>query len=128
MFPRESLWKKGSVFPTLAGLNAAIILFSAVSFLAYGTGCFTSRYLAKEFVRYGFSAQRELIGFFQICGALGLIGGLWFPLLGKAAAVGLVLMMLLAILVRIKISDTFTQTLPAILYLLVNTYLVFLGY
>ena len=105
-----------------------IILFSAISFLAYGLGCFTSRHLKKEFVRFGFSAQRALIGLLQICGALGLIAGLWFPLLGKAGAGGLALMMLCGILVRIRICDSLLKTMPAILYFLVNTYLALCAY
>ena len=109
-------------------MKDTIILFSALSFLAYGLGCFTSQHLKKEFVRFGFSAQRGLIGLLQICGALGLIGGLWFPLLGKAGAGGLALMMFVGILVRIKIRDSLLKTTPAVLYFLVNTYLVLLAY
>ena len=109
-------------------MKDAIILFSAISFLAYGLGCFTSRYLKKEFERYGFSRQRPLIGLLQICGAMGLIGGLWFPMLGKAGAGGLAMMMLCGILVRIKIHDTPLQTMPAILYFLVNGYLALCAY
>jgi hypothetical protein len=106
-------------------LKEPIILFSALSFLAYGLGCFTSRHLKKEFIRFGFSAERGVIGLLQICGALGLIGGLWAPLLGKASASGLALMMLAGILVRIKIRDGLLKTTPAVLYFLVNAYLVF---
>jgi len=79
-------------------------------------------------VRFGFSAQRGLIGLLQICGALGLIGGLWFPLLGKAGAGGLALMMFVGILVRIKIRDSLLKTTPAVLYFLVNNYLVLFAY
>lgn len=108
----------------MEGLNTAITLFSAISFLAYGTGCFTSRHLQKEFVRFGLSPLRQLIGFLQICGALGLLAGFRFPLLGQTAAGGLAVMMLLAILIRIKIRDDFLRTTPAILYFAVNGYLV----
>ena len=104
-------------------MNNAITLFSAISFLAYGAGCFTSRHLQKEFVRFGLSSLRHLIGFLQICGALGLLAGFRFPLLGQAAAGGLALMMLIAILVRIKIRDGFLKTTPALLYFAVNGYL-----
>ncbi len=109
-------------------MNNAIIVFSALSFLGYGAGCFTSRHLQKEFVRFGLSTLRKLIGFLQICGSLGLIAGLWFPILGKAGSGGLALMMLLAILVRIKIRDGFLRTTPAILYFLLNGYLVLFAY
>ena len=126
--------KKGMSFESLVAspifrpLKEAIILFSALSFLVYGTGCFTSLYFKKEFERYGFSSQRRLIGFLQICGALGLIIGNWFPIVGKAGALGLALMMIAGVIVRIKIRDSLFQTSPAILYCLLNTYLVFFAY
>lgn len=104
-------------------MNNAITLFSAISFLGYGVGCFTSRHLQKEFVRFGLSSLRQLIGLLQICGALGLLAGFRFPLLGQAAAGSLALMMLLAILIRIKIHDGFLKTTPAVLYFVVNAYL-----
>ena len=117
-----------SLSPRLTTLKEAIILFSALSFLAYGAGCFTSRYLRDEFVRYGFSRERRLIGFLQICGALGLVAGFWFPWLGIVGAGGLAVMMLVAILVRIKIRDSFLKTTPAILYFLVNAWLAIFAY
>jgi uncharacterized membrane protein YkgB len=109
-------------------LNNAITLFSAISFLAYGAGCFTSRHLQREFVRFGLSSLRNLIGLLQICGALGLLAGFRFPLLGQTAAGGLALMMLLAIVIRIKIHDGFLKTTPAILFFVVNGYLALLAH
>ena len=109
-------------------MNNAILLFSALSFLAYGTGCFISRHLLRESVRFELSPLRKFIGLLQIGGALGLLAGFWFPLLGQAAAGGLALMMLPAILVRIKIRDGFLRTTPAILYFLLNGYLVLFAY
>ena len=117
-----------ATFPTFNELKDVIILFTTLSFLCFGTGCFTSLYFKNEFERYGFSTTRKLIGFLQLCGALGLMAGYWFPLLGKAAALGLALMMFAGVLVRIKIHDTLFQTTPAIFYCLLNTYLVFRAY
>ena len=94
-----------------------------MSFLVYGTGCFTSRHLEREFRRFGFSTRRRLIGFLQICGALALASGLWIPLLGRLGAGGLAVMMCFAIIVRIRIRDSFAQTLPALLYMGLNSYL-----
>lgn len=109
-------------------MNVVIILFSAISFLAYGCGCFLSRYLASEFNRYGFSTQRNLIGILQILGAFGLVAGIWLHPIGQLASWGLSLMMLLAILIRIRIRDSIPQTIPAILYLVVNAYLALSAY
>lgn len=69
-----------------------------------------------------------MIGFLQICGSLGLIAGMWLPWLGIVGAGGLALMMLVAILVRIRIRDSFLKTTPAILYFFVNTYLAIFAY
>jgi uncharacterized membrane protein YkgB len=107
----------------LTPLNVALILCSALSFLGYGSACFFSDSLKREFNRYGFGSQRALIGGLQLCAAVGLLVGLSQPWLGRAAAAGLALMMLVAVGVRIKINDTFLQTTPALFYLVLNAYL-----
>lgn len=104
-------------------LNVALIFFSAISFLGYGLGCFVSDYLKREFDRYGFASLRALIGGLQLCAAAGLLSGLSQPWMGRAAAGGLALMMLVGVVVRIKIKDTFLQTIPALFYLVMNTYI-----
>ncbi len=107
--------------PPLA--NVFLILCSAISFLGYGAACFFSGSLKREFGRYGFGPQRALIGGLQLCAALGLLAGLSQPWMGRAAAAGLALMMLVAVGVRIKIQDTLLQATPALFYLVLNTYL-----
>ena len=104
-------------------LNKALIFFSALSFLGYGSACFFSSYMKREFDRYGVGAQRALIGGLQVCAAIGLMAGLSQPWMGRAAAAGLALMMLVAVGVRIKIKDTLVQTTPAVIYLALNAYL-----
>jgi hypothetical protein len=104
-------------------LNLALILCSAISFLGYGAACFLSDSLKREFARYGFGSHRAWIGGMQLCGALGLVAGLSEPWLGRAAAAGLAVMMLVAVGVRIRIKDTLLQTAPALFYLVLNAYL-----
>ena len=104
-------------------MNVALILCSAISFLGYGSACFLSGSLKREFIRYGFGSQRALIGGLQLCAAVGLLAGLSQPWMGRAAAAGLALMMLVAVGVRIKIKDSFLQTTPALFYLVLNAYL-----
>jgi len=106
-----------------ASLNVALILCSAISFIGYGSACFFSGFLKREFTRYGLGPQRALIGGLQLCAAAGLLAGLDQQWIGRAAAAGLALMMLVAVGVRIKIKDTFLQTTPALFYLLLNAYL-----
>lgn len=100
-----------------------LILFSAISFLLYGSACFLSARLKREFDRYRLGAQRPLVGALQLGAAIGLVAGLYQPWLGRAAAGGLALMMLVAVGVRIRIKDTLLQTTPALLYLALNAYL-----
>ncbi len=105
-------------------LHIALIIFSALSFLAYGSACFWSGYIKREFDRYRLGGQRTLVGGLQLCAAFGLLAGLNEPWIGRAAAGGLALMMLVAVGVRIKIKDTLLQTLPALFYLALNAYLI----
>ena len=91
------------MFPSL---NPVLILCSALSFLGYGSACFLSPYMKREFARYRLAAQRTLVGGLQWC-----------------AAIGLALMMLVAVGVRIKIQDTLLKTIPALIHLAPDTYL-----
>jgi hypothetical protein len=106
-----------------ASLNSVLILFSALSFLGYGSACFLSPYMKREFERYRLASQRTLVGGLQWCAATGLLAGLSQPWMGRAAAAGLALMMLVAVGVRIKIKDSLPQTTPALFYLVLNAYL-----
>ncbi|MEI8283677.1 MAG: DoxX family protein [bacterium] len=89
----------------------------------YGSACFFSPYMKGEFTRWGFGAQRALVGGLQLCAVVGLLAGFEQPLLGRAASVGLALMMLVAVGVRIRIKDSIMQTIPALLYLVLQVYL-----
>lgn len=109
-------------------MNIALILFSALSFLGYGLGCFFSAYMRQEFLRYRLGSQRVLVGILQWCGGIGLLAGTSQPWMGMVAAGGLALMMLVAIIVRIQIKDTLLQTIPALFYLALNTYLCISGF
>lgn len=97
--------------------TSILLWFSAISFLAFGSACFVTEYMLGEFSRYGLARQRHLVGLLQIMGACGLVAGIWLPGIGQVAAAGLALLMLLGVGVRIKIKDSFWQTLPALGYL-----------
>lgn len=104
-------------------LLAAIVLFSSLSFLAYGGSCLLAERMRAEFGRYGLSRFRVLTGILEILGAIGLLVGLAVPLLGLMAASGLTLLMLAGVGVRVRIRDSFLQMLPAVFYLLLNGYI-----
>ena len=101
----------------------ATLLFCVVSFLGYGLSCLLTARMSREFERYGLVRFRILTGLLQVAGALGLLGGLRFPLIGAAAAGGLALLMLLGFGVRLKIRDGIVRSLPALLYLALSAWL-----
>jgi uncharacterized membrane protein YphA (DoxX/SURF4 family) len=109
-------------------VNVALVLFSALSFLVYGLACFLSAHTKREFERYRLGSRRLLVGALQLVGAIGLVVGLSLPWAGRAAAVGLAVMMLVAVGVRIGIKDSLPQTTPALLYLALNAYLGFAAF
>ena len=109
-------------------LNLYLILFSSLSFLGYGVACFFSAYMKREFERYRIGSQRILVGALQVAASLGLLAGLSHPWMGRSAAVGLALMMLVAVGVRIRIKDSLAQTIPALFYLLLNAYLCWMAF
>jgi uncharacterized membrane protein YphA (DoxX/SURF4 family) len=102
-----------------------LLWFSAVSFLLYGIGCFTSPYMKEEFVRYGIPQLRKLIGVLQLLGSLGIIVGFRLEYLQTLSTLGICLLMLFGVITRIVIKDGLKKTLPALFYCLLNGYLCF---
>ena len=103
-----------------------LAFFSGISFLFFGISCFVSPRMKREYVRYGLDTYRTLTGALQIIGGLGqLVGIIILPILGVISSGGLCILMLLGFLVRLKIKDTFSQSLPAFMYAIVNGYLLF---
>lgn len=79
--------------------------------------------MRQEYDRYGLPKFKNLIGFLQILGALGLVIGIQIPWVGQIASIGLAILMLCGVGVRVKIKDTTKQTLPAFVYMVLNAYL-----
>jgi uncharacterized membrane protein YccC len=97
---------------------------SAIAFLSYGIVCLIGQRMEAEFKRYGLARFRRLIGALECLGALGLIVGHFnHPVLVLSAA-GLTLTMLMAIATRIRIGDSLAQTLPAIVLLVLNAFVL----
>lgn len=84
--------------------------------------------MKQEFLRYRLASQRITVGGLQWFAGIGLLLGLTQPWMGQLAAGGLALMMLVAIIVRIQIKDRMLQTIPALFYLALNTYLCLAGF
>lgn len=80
--------------------------------------------MIMEFKRFGLShPQRVATGVLQLLGSVGIITGLFIPIFGLLASAGLTTMMLVALLVRIKIGDGILQSTPAILFLILNSWI-----
>lgn len=102
-----------------------LTLCSVALFSYYGIASLTSDDLIKEFDRWGMSGLRRLTAAFELGGALGLLVGLFIPVVALVASAGLCLMMILATVVRIRIRDPFYAMIPAIMLAVINAYLVF---
>ncbi len=100
-------------------------LLSFLAFLFYGYVCVFTDKLVLEFERYGLSNMRILTGCLEIVGALGVLCGIRYPIIGILASLGLSLMMLCAVYVRIKIRDSLLETLPAIILFWVNVLILY---
>lgn len=82
-----------------------------------------------EFKRFGLTdAQRKLTGVLQISGAAGLLAGFIFPTIGLLATAGFTIMMFAAFIVRIKIKDSVAQSVPSIIFMLINAWLAIMFY
>ena len=101
-------------------MREVLSFFSGISFIFFGLACFYNSLFVNEFYRYGLSEYRTIIGFFQLLGGIGSIIGVFDKRILIISSLGLSVMMLLGVGVRIKINDTFIQTIPALTYLIVN--------
>ena len=102
-------------------MRLVLYILSGVSFIFFGMACFCSDLFVNEFYRYGLSEFRPIVGFFQLLGGIGCIIGIFNKKILIISSLGLSVMMLLGVAIRIKINDTFIQTIPALIYFTVNT-------
>lgn len=100
-----------------------LIVLNAFAFIFYGYNCLFSERMSAEFNRFKLSVlQRKITGGFQVIGALGILAGLFYYPLGLAASIGLWLLMLLGFAVRLKIKDSFIESAPSFILMLLNGY------
>ena len=102
-------------------MRIVLSFFSGISFIFFGFACFYSSLFVDEFYRYGLSEYSTIVGFFQLLGGIGSIIGAFYKRILTISSLGLSVMMLLGVGVRLKINDTFIQTLPALTYFIINT-------
>ena len=105
-----------------------VIVFTGLSFIAYGINSFISKRMISEFKRWGLEKSRKLIGFCQFITGLGLLIGLQINLILVISSIFLIIMMLCAVYIRIRIKDNISDILPAIAYLLLGLLIYYYNY
>ena len=99
-------------------------LFTSFSFLFYGILSFTSHKMKNEFIRWGISRFRLIVGISQLVGSIGLILGFQYPVFTLLAATGLSIMMFLGFILRLKLRDGVLKSSPAFIYFIMNLLIV----
>ena len=102
-----------------------IVLFTGVSFIAYGINSFISQRMKKEFKRWGLENKRKTIAFCQLICGTGLFLRLELNMILILSSAFLGVMMLVAIRVRIKLKDNISDILPALAYLVLSVMILY---
>jgi len=79
--------------------------------------------MVSEFQRYRLPHWRRLTGVLQILASAGLLAGFFFWPLRLLCSAGLAIMMLVAIVVRIRVNDSLVAATPALFFFLLNLFL-----
>ena len=108
-------------------ITNTLIVFSSLSFLAYGIAYFKSTKMKSEFKRFGLEKAGALTATLELLGSLGLIAGLMFHVILLISSAGLALLMFLGVIVRIKARDNFGATLPALFFCFLNALIFFMS-
>lgn len=108
-------------------LLTVLVVFSSLSFIAYGISYFTSPKMKSEFIRFGLSKLGTLTAVLEILGAVGLLVGLIYNDILLLSAGGLTLLMFLGVAVRLKIKDGIIASSPAIFFFFLNFYIFYLS-
>ncbi len=98
-------------------------LISSLSFFAYVVTYFTSSNMKNEFKRFRLEKFGLLTIVLEFLGATGLIVGLKFNSILIISSFGLALLMLFGLIARIKLKDSIWISLPALFYMVLNTYI-----
>ena len=83
--------------------------------------------MKSEFIRFNLEKYRAMVGFLEIFGGIGLIVGIIYNPILILSSAGLSILMLLGIGVRIRIKDGLLRILPAILFMVLNLYILIMA-
>ena len=95
--------------------------------MGYSISYFTSSHMKTEFDRFKLKKFGLFVIILEILGAFGLLAGLLFKPILLISSGGLALLMLLGLITRIKSKDSFLVSSPAIFYMILNSYIYYLG-
>ena len=74
--------------------------------------------MKEEFAAYGLPDWSvQVIGFLKLACAVGLIAGIWFPVVTRPAAILLGMLMMGAISMHVKVNDPLKKSMPAFIML-----------
>ena len=96
-------------------------IFSGMSHVFYGIIAITQPFYIEEFKRYGFYDYRVIIAISQIIAGAGLFIGFYQSRITQVCSAILAMMMIGAVITRILIKDNLFQSLPAIIYMSINS-------
>lgn len=108
-------------------LLKVLTFISGFSFIGYGIAYFYTSKMKSEFKRFGLEKYGSLTAILELLGGVGLLVGLIFHPILLLSSSGLTLLMLLGLGVRIKVKDSLWISLPAVLFLLLNAFIVYLA-
>lgn len=97
---------------------------SAIAFAWYGVTLLGKQTMVPEFENYGMARLRTLTGVLQLAGSAGLMLGGWYRPLLLLSAAGLALMMVVAVVVRVRCGDKIAAMVPAAALCALNSYIV----
>ena len=106
--------------------SQVIILFISFSFIFYALHALFSKKMKDEFSRWGVQKYRILISCIQLSSGFFLLLSFFYPFLVIYCSSIFFTMMLGAIFVRIRIKDSFLDTLPALLYFFLNAIILYI--
>ena len=102
-----------------------LVLFTGLSFVAYGVNSFISKRMKSEFQRWNLKKDRKAIASCQLICGVALLFGLEWNIMLVLSSSFLGVMMLVAIVVRIKVKDNISDILPAFAYLVLSAIILY---
>ena len=103
-----------------------IIVFISISFIYYSLNSIFSKKMKDEFGRWGFHKFRIFISVVQLFSGIFLLMSFFYPFFIIYCSSIFFFMMMGAIFVRIRVKDSFLDTLPALIYFILNAIIIYI--